>query len=55
MIHLVCANGKSGEVFNAIDGNFSEKNFRLKLIKALGKEFQIPNREVECASYSNEK
>ncbi len=55
MIHLVCSNGKSGAVYNAIDGNFSEKNFRIKLIKALRKEFQVPNREAECASYSNEK
>ena len=55
MIYLVCSNGKPGDIYNAIDGNFPEKNFRIKLISALGKEYQIPNRQAECAIYSNEK
>jgi nucleoside-diphosphate-sugar epimerase len=55
MIHLVCSNGKSGDVYNAIDGNFPEQNYRLQLIRVLGKEYQIPNRQAECAIYSNEK
>ena len=55
MIHLVCAKGENGEIYNAIDGNFQERSFRLKLINALGKEYQVPNRQAECAVYSNEK
>lgn len=55
LIHLVSLKEESGEVYNALDGNFPEKTFRLRLINELGKEFQVPNREAERASYSYEK
>ncbi|MER2059059.1 MAG: NAD-dependent epimerase/dehydratase family protein [Niallia sp.] len=55
LIYLIYLKGVPGEVYNAVDGNFPEKDFRIKLIKALGKEMDIPNREAENAMYSNEK
>ncbi|RLQ94559.1 NAD-dependent epimerase/dehydratase family protein [Falsibacillus albus] len=55
LIHLVIRKAKSGEVFNAIDGNFPEMEFRQKIIKTLGKNQKIPNRDVERPIYSNKK
>ncbi len=55
MIHLVSLKGKSGDIYHAIDGNYAEQHFRIKLIEALGKEHQIPNRPAERAMYSNKK
>lgn len=55
MIDLVLTKGKSGDVFNAIDGNFPEEKFRVRLIQALGKTLQVPNRKAERSIYSNEK
>lgn len=55
MINLVILKGVSGEVYNAIDGNYEEKEFRVKLISALGKKLEVPNRLIERPVYSNSK
>ncbi|MBY6036994.1 NAD-dependent epimerase/dehydratase family protein [Fictibacillus nanhaiensis] len=55
LIHLVIRSAKSGEVFNAIDGNFPETEFRMRIIKVLGKLQKLPNREVQCPIYSDQK
>ncbi|MCA1060512.1 NAD-dependent epimerase/dehydratase family protein [Rossellomorea aquimaris] len=55
MIHLVTEKGSSGDVFNAIDGNIPDQDFRKRLIDILGKELKLPNRIVERPMYSNQK
>lgn len=55
MIHLVLSKGVSNQIYNAIDGNFSEEKFRIRLITALGKELKVPNRLKERSIYSNTK
>lgn len=55
MIRLVLSKNISNQTFNAIDGNYSEKNFRVKLVEELGKELIVPNREIESPIYSNDK
>ncbi|MCF6138248.1 NAD-dependent epimerase/dehydratase family protein [Pseudalkalibacillus berkeleyi] len=55
MIHLVLLNGTKGQAYNAIDGNFDEKDFRMKFIKALNKKYKRPNRNIERPIYSNAK
>lgn len=55
MILLVLSKGVSNQVYNAIDGNFPEEEFRVRLIRALGKKFKIPNRLIERPFYSNTK
>lgn len=55
MIHLVLLNGTKGEAYNAIDGNFEEKDFRMKFICALHKTYKRPNRDIERPMYSNLK
>ncbi|PLT28485.1 NAD-dependent epimerase/dehydratase family protein [Peribacillus deserti] len=55
MIHLVLAKGVSNEIYNAVDGNFPESDFRVKLINTLGKNLKIPGRKKECALFSNSK
>lgn len=55
MIKLVIENGTNGEVYNAIDGNFEENDFRVKLITTLGKPLEIPNRSIERPVFSNTK
>lgn len=55
MINLAIGKGVSGEVYNAIDGNYEEKEFRVKLVSALGKKLEVPNRLTERPVYSNAK
>ena len=55
MIHLVLSKGVSNQTYNAIDGNFSEDEFRVRLITALGKKLKVPNRLKERPNYSNTK
>lgn len=55
MIILAIVKGGNGEAYNAIDGNYEEKEFRVKLISALGKKLKVPNRIIECPIYSNAK
>jgi nucleoside-diphosphate-sugar epimerase len=55
MINLVVLKGVSGEVYNAIDGNYPEEEFRVKLISALGKKLEVPSRLIERPVYSNAK
>jgi len=55
MIHLVLSKGVSNQTYNAIDGNFSEEEFRVRLITALGKKLKVPNRLKERPIYSNTK
>lgn len=55
MIYLVLSKGVSNQIYNAIDGNFSEEEFRVRLITALGKNLKVPNRLKERPVYSNTK
>lgn len=55
MIHLVLSKDVSNEVYNTIDGNFPEKEFRVKLISALGKKMEIPNRIKQVPIYDYSK
>lgn len=55
MIRLVIEKGGSGQIYNAIDGNFPEEKFRVRLIKVLGKQLQLPNRQIERPIYANTK
>ncbi|CAN7512447.1 NAD-dependent epimerase/dehydratase family protein [Rossellomorea sp. LjRoot5] len=55
MIHLVIEKANSGDVFNAIDENVSDREFRKRLVDILGKNLTLPNRKVERPIYSNQK
>ena len=55
MIYLVSLKDVCGEVYNAIDGNYPEQEFRVKLISALGKKLCVPERAIERPVYSNTK
>ncbi|WP_294745980.1 NAD(P)-dependent oxidoreductase [uncultured Exiguobacterium sp.] len=54
MIVIVAKNAHNGDIFNAIDANLPETDFRLKLITASDKPYQTPKRSAECATFSNE-
>jgi nucleoside-diphosphate-sugar epimerase len=55
MIYLVTLKEVCGQVYNAIDGNFPEHQFRVRLISALGKKLMVPDRPSERPVYSNTK
>lgn len=55
MIVLAATNAHNGDIFNAIDSNLSETDFRMKLITASDKPYQTPKRPAECATFSNER
>ena len=55
MIVLAATNAQDGDIFNAIDANLPEAEFRMKLIAASGKPFQAPDRSAEQATFSNER
>lgn len=54
MIVLAATNAQDGDIFNAIDVNLPETDFRMKLIEASGKPFQAPDRPAEQATFSND-
>lgn len=55
MIVLAATNAQDGDIFNAIDANLPETDFRMKLITASDKPYQTPNRSAEHATFSNER
>lgn len=55
MIVLAATNAQDGDIFNAIDANLPEADFRMKLIAASGKPFQAPDRPAEQATFSNDR
>ena len=55
MIRLVTEKASRGDVFNAIDENIPDRDFRGRLVDTLGKRLEMPNRTVECPEYSNQK
>lgn len=55
MIVLAATNAQDGDIFNAIDANLPETDFRMKLIAASGKPFQAPNRSAEHATFANDR
>lgn len=55
MIVLAATNAQDGGIFNAIDINLPETDFRMKLIAASGKSFQAPNRPAEHATFANDR
>lgn len=55
MIFIAAKNAHSGDIFNAIDANLPETDFRMKLITASGTPYQTPNRSAERATFSNER
>jgi nucleoside-diphosphate-sugar epimerase len=55
MIHLVIVKDVCGQIYNAIDGNYEEQQFRVKLITALGKKLMVPDRSIERPVFSNTK
>lgn len=55
MIFVAILKGISGEIYNAIDGNYPDKEYRLELINAIGKKYILPERRLERPIYSNKK
>lgn len=55
MIHLVLSKDVCNEVYNTIDGNYPEKEFRVKLTTALGKKMKVPNRMKQVPIYDHTK
>ncbi|MEW8976085.1 MAG: epimerase, partial [Exiguobacterium sp.] len=55
MIVLAAINAQDGDIFNAIDINLPETDFRMKLITASEKPYQTPKRPAERATFSNER
>ncbi|MCY1690943.1 hypothetical protein OVA29_09930 [Exiguobacterium sp. SL14] len=55
MIVLAATNAQDGDIFNAIDANLPEAEFRMKLIVASGKPVQTPDRSAEQATFSNDR
>ncbi|WP_368914839.1 NAD-dependent epimerase/dehydratase family protein [Exiguobacterium acetylicum] len=55
MIVLAATNAQDGDIFNAIDVNLPETDFRMKLIEASGKPFKAPDRPAEQATFSNDR
>nr|WP_233096600.1 NAD-dependent epimerase/dehydratase family protein [Fictibacillus halophilus] len=55
IIYLVLSKGVCNQVYNAIDGNFPEEEFRVRLVNTLGKKLRVPNRLIERPIYSNTK
>ena len=55
MVVLVLTRGKAGDVFHAVDANIPETDFRMRLIEASGKPYQIPDRAAERPTYATDK
>ncbi|WP_215147524.1 NAD(P)-dependent oxidoreductase [Exiguobacterium sp. s91] len=55
MIVLAATNAHNGDIFNAIDANLPETDFRMKLITASDKPYQIPKRAAEHATFANDR
>ena len=55
MIVLAATKAQDGDIFNAIDANLPEADFRMKLIEASGKPVQVPDRSAEQATFSNDR
>ena len=55
MIVLAATHAQDGDIFNAIDANLPEAEFRMKLIAASGKPVQAPDRSAEQATFSNDR
>ncbi|MCT4791487.1 MULTISPECIES: NAD-dependent epimerase/dehydratase family protein [Exiguobacterium] len=55
MVFLVLTRGKPGDVFHAVDTNIPETDFRMRLVEASGKPYQIPDRVAERPTYATDK
>ena len=55
MIVLAATNAHNGDIYNAIDANLPETDFRMKLITASDKPYQIPKRAAEHATFANDR
>ncbi len=56
MCMISCTNPNAvNQIYHAIDGNYRESDFRLKIAQAMGKSFQIPDREPERTIYVCDK
>ena len=55
MIVIAAKNAHNGDTFNAIDANLPETDFRMKLITASDKPYQIPKRAAEHATFANDR
>lgn len=55
MVVLVLTRGKAGDVFHAVDANIPETDFRMQLIEASGKPYQVPARAAERPTYATDK
>ncbi|KOP29346.1 NAD-dependent epimerase/dehydratase family protein [Exiguobacterium acetylicum] len=55
MIVLAATNAHNGDIFNAIDANLPETDFRMKLITASGTAFKVPDRAAEHATFANDR
>lgn len=55
MIFVTLLKGVSGEVYNSIDGNYPDKEYRLELINTIGKKYKLPARSLQRPIYSNKK
>ena len=55
MVYLVLTRGQAGDVFHAVDANIPETDFRMRLIEASGKPYQVPNRDGGASDLCNDK
>ena len=55
MVVLILTRGKTGDVFHAVDANIPETDFRMRLIEASGKPYQVPDRAAERPTYATDK
>lgn len=55
MIVLAATNAHNGDIFNAIDANLPETDFRMKLITASGTPYKVPDRPAEHATFANDR
>jgi nucleoside-diphosphate-sugar epimerase len=51
LTHPTAAN----QTYNAIDGNYPEHEFRVRIARAMGTPLSVPNREAERATYSADR
>ncbi|OIN66653.1 epimerase [Exiguobacterium sp. KRL4] len=55
MVVLVLTRGQPGDVYHAVDANIPETDFRMRMIEASGKPYQVPNRAAERPTYATDK
>ena len=55
MIVIAAKNAHNGDIFNAIDANLPETDFRMKLITASGTPYKVPDRTAEHATFANDR